>query len=60
MPLDNGPLIGGHYDANGQWVQTKFCFFSCGDRCDCMPPDGVFQLPRPTIEVSLPEDSSNE
>lgn len=35
----------GGYDANGHWQRTKFCFFDCGDRCTCMPPMGVFQLP---------------
>jgi len=38
---------GGHYDENGTWVRTKFCFISCGDRCDCTPPGGVYQLPVP-------------
>lgn len=38
---------GGYYDENGTWVQTKFCFISCGERCDCTPPGGVYQLPKP-------------
>lgn len=31
---------GGHYGENGQWVQTKRCFASCGAACDCTPPLG--------------------
>ena len=25
---------------DGYWVRTKFCFVSCEERCDCMPPNG--------------------
>jgi hypothetical protein len=28
----------GHYDDQGRWQRTKFCFRSCGHRCDCGPP----------------------
>lgn len=31
---------GGHYDEQGKWIQTKFCFVYCGpDRCNCQRPD---------------------
>lgn len=38
--LPNKPgIAGGHYDKDGHWVRTKFCFLPCPpERCDCMPP----------------------
>jgi len=30
----------GHYDDDGIWQRTKFCFVYCGERCDCGPPNG--------------------
>lgn len=33
---------GGYYDDKGQWQQTKFCIVSCGDRCNCQPPNGQY------------------
>lgn len=57
-------LGGGHYGIDGQWVQTKHCFVSCGDRCDCMPPLGQYysamhdlrlkQVAQPAAEPSPP------
>ncbi len=35
----------GHYDDKGQWQRTKFCFMSCGDRCTCGPPNGMYYSP---------------
>ncbi len=32
----------GYYDDSGIWRRTKFCFRSCGDRCDCGPPYGYY------------------
>lgn len=32
----------GYYDEHGNWQRTKFCFMSCGDRCDCGPPGGLY------------------
>lgn len=32
----------GYYDENGYWKRTKYCFMSCGHRCTCSPPGGVF------------------
>lgn len=47
--------IGGHYDANGQWVQTKRCFVYCGpERCDCQPPMGRHYSPRHDSQLPLP------
>lgn len=34
--------LNGHYDDNGSWQRTKFCFVSCGARCDCGPPGGLY------------------
>lgn len=36
------PMSGGHYDDNGEWQRTKFCFVDCGDQCDCVPPFGQY------------------
>ena len=36
----------GYFDNDGKWVQTKFCFVSCGEECDCQPP---FHLLPPSI-----------
>lgn len=47
----------GYYDNNGHWQRTKFCFVSCGDRCDCGPPNGVYVLPQPSIpQEEWPEE----
>lgn len=35
----------GHYDDTGHWKRTKFCFMSCGSRCTCSPPGGVYYNP---------------
>lgn len=42
---DFGMGSGGYYNETGMWIQTKYCFTSCGDACDCQPPNGVYQLP---------------
>lgn len=34
--------MNGYYDDNGCWQRTKFCFVSCGERCDCMAPGGLY------------------
>lgn len=31
----------GYYDDNGNW-QSKRCFVSCGNRCTCSPPGGLY------------------
>ncbi len=37
-----GPIfLNGFYDNSGRWQRTKFCFVSCGQRCDCGPPCGL-------------------
>ena len=33
---------GGHYDEEGNWQRLKFCFVSCGSRCTCRPPGGIY------------------
>ena len=33
------PTLNGFYDDEGNWQRTKFCVISCGDQCDCMPPN---------------------
>lgn len=40
MSLISGP--GGHYDEHGNWQRLKFCFVSCGSRCTCRPPGGIY------------------
>ncbi len=35
----------GYYDDTGHWQRTKFCFVSCGARCTCGPPGGVYYNP---------------
>jgi hypothetical protein len=37
--------LDGHYDDTGHWKRTKFCFMSCGARCTCGPPGGLFYNP---------------
>ena len=32
----------GYYDGNGRWQRCMICLLSCGDRCVCGPPDGVW------------------
>jgi hypothetical protein len=34
----------GHYDENGDWKREKICFISCGDRCTCSPPGGIWHI----------------
>lgn len=41
MSLHTGLGLNGYYDENGNWQRTKFCFVSCGQRCDCLPPGGL-------------------
>lgn len=36
--------LGGYYNEQGNWVRTKFCFMSCGESCDCMPPGGIWHI----------------
>lgn len=42
--MNNEPLKAGYYNKSGNWVRTKMCFISCGDLCDCGPPNGKWQL----------------
>lgn len=42
--------LGGHYDENGTWTQTKFCLVYCGEGCDCQPPGGVYQLQKEELK----------
>jgi len=42
--------LNGHYDEDGVWQRFKFCFVSCGDRCDCMPPNGIIFLEGKALE----------
>jgi hypothetical protein len=37
--------LDGHYDDTGRWKRTKFCFMSCGARCTCGPPGGLYYNP---------------
>jgi hypothetical protein len=32
----------GYYDDTGHWQRTKHCFASCGSRCTCRPPFGMY------------------
>ena len=46
MDMRSPPLMsGGHYNEEGKWIRTKFCFLPCYERCNCQPPNGVYQLP---------------
>lgn len=36
---------GGYYDDTGHWQSLKFCFASCGSRCTCAPPGGMYYNP---------------
>lgn len=47
------PIQDGYYDKNGRWQSTKFCFVSCGDRCTCRAPGGVYQLKGEALEKHL-------
>lgn len=44
----NGDFVnfgdGGYYNDAGVWVQTKFCCMPCYERCNCQPPDGIYDL----------------
>lgn len=55
----------GQYDKHGRWQKYKHCFVYCGpDRCDCGPPNGIYQIDPPevkesTIRPQLLEDINN-
>lgn len=50
----------GYYDKNGTWQKMKYCFVYCGDRCDCGPPNGIYQLEKEeVIRPQLLEDMNN-
>lgn len=57
-----GPTLGsdGYYDENGDWQRTKFCFVSCGDRCTCKPPGGIWHINRSVEAVKEKEEKKNE
>lgn len=40
--MDDTWSLNGYYDERGHWQRTKFCFMSCGHRCDCGPPGGLW------------------
>ena len=40
--MNLAPNFDGGYDENGHWQRTKFCFISCGKRCTCRPPFGMW------------------
>lgn len=44
--LERTPNLGrgGYYDKNGNWVRLKYCFISCGEQCDCMPPNHQWHI----------------
>lgn len=61
IPNMGGFGDGGHYDNNGQWVRTKFCFVYCGpERCNCMPPGGVDHLPMDSHAVQVVVEKKSE
>lgn len=49
---------GGYYDDTGHWQRAKFCFVSCGARCNCMPPMG--QDYNPLFDKSKDKPDSTE
>jgi hypothetical protein len=37
--LPRSGIPGGHYDKEGKWARTKFCFVACPpDVCTCIEP----------------------
>lgn len=56
-------MAGGHYDHNGEWVQTKHCFVYCGpERCTCQPPMGQHYSPQhdKRAERLVPDDPAQK
>ena len=45
----------GYYDEEGHWIRTKYCFVSCGARCDCGPPFGQYIKPGSPADLKLKE-----
>lgn len=47
----------GFYNDHGKWVRTKYCFLSCGDRCTCGPPMGLYYSAAHDKRVKKEEES---